>query len=75
MIALVIWNLIAPIDMASTFYSGVQGQIQDDFAISSTLATFGVGLYNLASSAFLLYSDYPDPLPRVLCLGSSSEDH
>ncbi|KAI6026493.1 major facilitator superfamily domain-containing protein [Pisolithus microcarpus] len=59
MIALIIWNLIAPIDLAMTFYSlfctdqsfgtqsGVQGQIQDEFGTSNTLATLGVGLYNL----------------------------
>ncbi|KAI6000846.1 major facilitator superfamily domain-containing protein [Pisolithus albus] len=47
MIALIIWNLIAPIDLAMTFYSGVQGQIQDEFGIPNTLATLGVGLYNL----------------------------
>ncbi|KAI6103404.1 major facilitator superfamily domain-containing protein [Pisolithus sp. B1] len=33
--------------MASTFYSGVQGQIQDEFGTSNTVATLGVGLYNL----------------------------
>ncbi|KAI6005602.1 major facilitator superfamily domain-containing protein [Pisolithus albus] len=46
-ITVIIWNLITPIDMASTFYSGVQGQIQDEFNTSNTVATLGVGLYNL----------------------------
>ncbi|KAL4065211.1 major facilitator superfamily domain-containing protein [Scleroderma yunnanense] len=48
-IALVVWNLIAPIDMAITFYSGVQQKIQDDLGTTHTLATLGVGLYNLGA--------------------------
>ncbi|KAI6032659.1 major facilitator superfamily domain-containing protein [Pisolithus orientalis] len=54
-IALIIWNLIAPIDIASTFYSGVQGQIQDEFATSNTVATLGVGLYNLGAVFGVLF--------------------
>lgn len=46
-IALVIWNLIAPVDMATTFYSGMQQQIQVDLGTTETLATLGTGLYNL----------------------------
>ncbi|KIM53729.1 hypothetical protein SCLCIDRAFT_1222598, partial [Scleroderma citrinum Foug A] len=45
-IALALWNFIAPVDMAATFYSGVQQQIQDDFGTTDTLATLGLGLYN-----------------------------
>ncbi|KAI6032653.1 major facilitator superfamily domain-containing protein [Pisolithus orientalis] len=55
MIALIIWNLIAPIDMAITFYSGVQGQIQDQFGTSNTIATLGVGLYNLGGVFGVLF--------------------
>ncbi|KAI6006335.1 major facilitator superfamily domain-containing protein, partial [Pisolithus orientalis] len=41
-IALIIWNLIAPM-----YGSGVQDQVQEEFGTSNTLATLGVGLYNL----------------------------
>ncbi|KAI6044554.1 major facilitator superfamily domain-containing protein [Pisolithus marmoratus] len=54
-IALVIWNLIAPIDLAITFYSGVQGQIQEEFGTSNALATLGVGLYNLGGVFGVLF--------------------
>ncbi|KAI6006333.1 major facilitator superfamily domain-containing protein [Pisolithus orientalis] len=54
-IALVIWNLIAPIGIASTFYSGVQGKIQEEFGTSNTLATLGVGLYNLGAVFGVLF--------------------
>ncbi|KIJ12743.1 hypothetical protein PAXINDRAFT_101102 [Paxillus involutus ATCC 200175] len=50
MIALVIWNLIAPVDISPTFYSGVQEQIQDYFETTNFIATLGVGLYNLGAT-------------------------
>ncbi|KAF8836475.1 MFS general substrate transporter [Paxillus ammoniavirescens] len=46
MIALVIWNLIAPVDISPTFYSGVQDQIQGYFETTDFVATLGVGLCN-----------------------------
>ncbi|KAG6329283.1 hypothetical protein ID866_9806 [Astraeus odoratus] len=46
-IAFIIWNLVAPIDIAATFYSGIQQQVQDHFGTTNTFATLGVGLYNV----------------------------
>ncbi|RDB27730.1 hypothetical protein Hypma_003153 [Hypsizygus marmoreus] len=46
-IAMVIWNLIAPIDMTSTLYSGGQHQIQEQFHVSHFVVTLGVGFVNL----------------------------
>ncbi|TFK32214.1 major facilitator superfamily domain-containing protein [Crucibulum laeve] len=45
-IAMVIWNLVAPIDMCSTLYSGAQSQVQDRFGVSHFVVTLGVGLVN-----------------------------
>ncbi|KIJ12742.1 hypothetical protein PAXINDRAFT_171048 [Paxillus involutus ATCC 200175] len=49
MIALVIWNLIAPIDITLTFYSGMQEQVQEYFQTTTFIATLGVGLFNFGS--------------------------
>jgi len=46
LIAFVIWNSIAPVDLAVTFYSGIQRQIQDDLHTTESIVTLGVGLYN-----------------------------
>ncbi|KAF8548931.1 MFS general substrate transporter [Imleria badia] len=43
MIALVIWNLIAPM------WSGMQQQIQEHFQTTDFIATLGVGLFNFGS--------------------------
>ncbi|KAG6331827.1 hypothetical protein ID866_7264 [Astraeus odoratus] len=47
--ALIIFNLIVPLDLSTTFFSGVQQQIQDHFGASNALATLDVGLYNLGA--------------------------
>ncbi|KAG6373034.1 major facilitator superfamily domain-containing protein [Boletus reticuloceps] len=49
-IAFVIWHSIAPVDLAVTFYSGIQQQIQDDFHTTESIVTLGVGLYNFGAT-------------------------
>ncbi|KAF9239989.1 major facilitator superfamily domain-containing protein [Melanogaster broomeanus] len=45
MIAFVIWNLIAPIDISLTLYSGMQQQIQDYFQTTKFIATLGGSIF------------------------------
>ncbi|KAG9311374.1 major facilitator superfamily domain-containing protein [Chiua virens] len=49
MIAFVIWHSIAPVDLALTFYSGIQQQIQNEFRSTESIVTLGVGLYNFGA--------------------------